>query len=142
MQQLRNYMTFMSWDKTYSVNIRSIDDQHRKIVHMINELHNSVIKGLPRELLDRILVTLSITIIKHFIYEESLFKKHNYKHLNEHKKEHDDLAERIIEFNKKHTIQNETLDENLLTFFKNMMYEHITITDQQYIDFMSLHGVQ
>jgi hemerythrin-like metal-binding protein len=136
------FMPFMNWNETLSVNIESIDEQHKKIIGMINELHDYVKQGSNRECMDGALVRLSVYTVKHFIYEESLFKKHGYTFQNEHKKEHDELAERVTDLHKKHTIQREAIGEDLLKFFKDMMCEHITTYDQQYIDFFCDHGVK
>lgn len=142
MKQIRTFMPFMNWNAALSVNIESIDEQHKKIIDMINELHDTVKQGSKRETMDDALVRLSVYTVKHFIYEESLFKKHGYVFQKEHKKEHDELAERVTEFHKKHTIQKEEIGEDLLEFFKDMMCNHITTFDQQYIDFFSGHGVK
>ncbi len=136
------FIPFMDWNETYSVKIGSLDDQHKKIINMINDLYDLIERGKDRKKLDEILVRLSVYTIKHFIFEESLFKKHGYKYQKEHKKEHDDLAERVTEFHKRHTIQKKEIQKNLLEFFKDQIVNHIMSFDQKYIDFMSNHEVK
>jgi len=135
-------MPFMDWDEIYSVKIGSLDKQHKKIIDMINDLHDRIAEGEDRKKLDEILVHLSVYTVKHFIYEESLFKKHGYKYQQEHKKEHDELAERVTEFHKRHTIQKKGIQKELLEFFKNQLHNHLITYDQKYSNFMSNHGVK
>ncbi len=135
-------MPFMQWEQEYSVNIQSIDAQHKKMIDMINELYDFVKEGSERERLNETFLRLSVYTVKHFIYEETLFKKYGYADLTEHKRKHDELAERLTEFHKKYSVQKEEISEELLDFFKEAMFEHITKCDRKYIEYMSDHGVQ
>ncbi|MCG8338858.1 MAG: bacteriohemerythrin [Proteobacteria bacterium] len=142
MNSFGNYMPFMQWEQAYSVNIRSIDDQHKKMIDLINELYDCVKGGSERERLNETFLRLSVYTVKHFIYEEALFKKHAYSDLFEHKKKHDELAEQLTEFHKKYSVQKEEINEELINFFKETMFEHITTCDREYIEYMSDHGIK
>ncbi len=112
------------------------------MIDMINELHQYVQKGSEQESLNETFLRLSVYTVKHFIYEETLFKKHGYQNQQEHKKEHDDLAERLTEFHKKYSVQREDITEELLKFFEVTMFNHIAVYDHQYIEFMTDNGIQ
>ena len=135
-------MPFIKWGADLSVQVESIDEQHKKILEMIDELQDHVKRGSQRQCLDEALVRLSVYTVKHFIYEEALFKKHGYEHEKEHKKEHDGLADQVTEFHKKHTIQKEAIAADRLDFFREMICDHITTYDRDYINFMSAHEIK
>lgn len=142
MTQIETYMPFINWDNSFRVNIDSIDEQHKKIMEMINDLHDSITEGAARRNLNEALVRLSVYMVKHFVYEENLFKKHNYKYQKEHKKDHDELAESITEFHKWNMNGKCKLVSDQVEFFKNKMHDHILNYDQKYVSHMYSHGVK
>jgi len=44
-------MALMTWKADYSVNIKQIDDQHKKLIELINTLHDAMAKGHAKEAL-------------------------------------------------------------------------------------------
>ncbi len=38
-------MAFIEWSDTYSVGIRSIDNEHRRLVGLVNKLHDASLQG-------------------------------------------------------------------------------------------------
>ncbi len=132
----------MEWDDSYTVGVESLDEQHKRIIDMINELHESLILAEDSRRLDELLVRLAIYTVKHFIYEEHLFKKYGYEFQEEHKIEHDLLSQCITEFQKKHLVEGIDMEEDLLVFFKHQLIKHILTYDSKYMAFMSDHGVK
>lgn len=132
----------MNWDESFSVNNETIDFQHKRIIEMINELFKAISYGEDRQKLDEILVRLSVFTVKHFIYEESLFRKYGYENQCEHKKEHDYLSEQVTDFHKKHIAENGKIDKDRLVFFKDLLIEHIKVYDSKYVSFIYERGLK
>mgnify|MGYP006312801961 FL=1 len=42
-------MEFITWRDTFSVQVPSIDDQHKKLVKLINELYTKFYEGIDNE---------------------------------------------------------------------------------------------
>ena len=51
-------MDFVVWNEKYSVKISTIDEQHKKLVAIINELYNSMKNGKSKEQLGKTLTDL------------------------------------------------------------------------------------
>ena len=44
-------MAFMDWNSSLDVGVESINDQHKKLVSMINDLHDAIQNGQGGEVL-------------------------------------------------------------------------------------------
>jgi hemerythrin len=51
-------MDLINWSNDYSVNIKDIDDQHVKLVNLINDLHSAMKLGKGGESLNRVISEL------------------------------------------------------------------------------------
>ena len=51
-------MVLFEWDDTYSVNVGEIDEQHQKLVGMLNDLHEAMEQGKDKDALQEILFCL------------------------------------------------------------------------------------
>ena len=51
-------MPLISWNAGLSLGIQDIDTQHRKLVDIINQLHDAQLQGRSREVMDKILSAL------------------------------------------------------------------------------------
>ena len=44
-------MALISWNESYSVKVKQFDDQHKKLVNMLNDLHEAMKQGKGRDAL-------------------------------------------------------------------------------------------
>jgi hemerythrin len=78
-------MTEIEWNESYSVGVPSLDDQHKILIRLINQLHHLDNSGADlRDVMDR----LDWYVHEHFSLEESLMEKAGYQQLDSHIKEH------------------------------------------------------
>jgi hemerythrin len=85
----------INWSDRYSVGISRIDEQHQRLVELINELHAAILVGDRRSALPKILDGLAGYAVSHFTTEETLMKKFGYPNYEQHKAEHDRLTAQI-----------------------------------------------
>ena len=71
-------MPLIEWTDELSVGIESIDEQHKKLVNMINALNDAMLTNSSNELLGTIFTGLAAYTQKHFAYEENMFAEYNY----------------------------------------------------------------
>ena len=69
---------YLTWKDSYSVGIESIDNDHKKLIHLINNLQTSIDyktdKQFEKQTLDEVIDYTHY----HFSREEELMKKHGY----------------------------------------------------------------
>lgn len=81
-------MPIVTWSEEYNVNVEKIDNQHRHLLQLVNDLHAAVEACIDKQKLKKMLIELTEFTRKHFAAEEQMMKKYNYPEKNEHKKEH------------------------------------------------------
>jgi len=126
-------MSLMTWSSSYSVGIDSIDLQHKKLIDMINDLHEGMIAKKSREALGHVLEGLILYTVEHFDYEEKLFIQTNYADAVAHSAEHEKLKQRVIEINQRFKASTTgTLSLEVLNFLRDWLIGHINGTDKKY----------
>ncbi|MDH5559868.1 MAG: bacteriohemerythrin [Deltaproteobacteria bacterium] len=124
-------MNAITWKDEYSVEIPSIDEQHKKLVQIINDLNINLIKGGKKEAISLILFKLSNYTVSHFRHEELIFDKLQYEHRENHKKEHKDFIEKIEMYQKK--FEDGALNSSdMMAFLLNWLVNHILKSDKKY----------
>lgn len=126
----------LPWKSKYSVNVKSIDDQHKELVRLINELNNAMLYEKGRSEIAKILKGLVDYTVFHFDYEEKMMKQCNYPDFDNHKKIHIKLVSTVQEFKKDFDSGEKELSKDVMEFLKSWLVEHIMGTDQKYSELM------
>jgi len=134
--------TLVQWSPSLSVKISSIDDQHHRLVDLINALHQAMVQGQSREAGEIVLQELVDYTAGHFGYEEELFAKHGYSEAERHQEIHRKLVGQVLEFQRQFKSGERNLDLELLNFLKDWLVNHIMGIDRRYSDFLVARGVR
>jgi hemerythrin-like metal-binding protein len=136
-------MPLIEWTAELSVGIDSIDEQHKKLINMINALNDAMLTSGSNELLGKIFTGLAAYTQKHFAYEENMFAEYGYSGSEEHKRQHSELIAQVVELKEKF-IENPqgTISADLMLFLKRWLTNHIMRTDKEYTEFLLSKGVK
>ena len=136
-------MPLIEWTDELSVGIESIDEQHKKLVNMINALNDAMLTNSSNELLGTIFTGLAAYTQKHFAYEENMFAEYGYTDSKEHKRQHNELIAQVVELKEKFIGNPEgTISADLMQFLKRWLTNHIMRTDKEYTEFLLSKGVK
>lgn len=93
-------MAFLDWEDSLSVKINSIDDQHKKLVSMINEFYDSIINRTNNDGLLKLIAEMKnyTVLVSH---EEKLMQQLKYPDYAQHKKEHDLFVAKVLDVEEK-----------------------------------------
>lgn len=131
----------MEWSDDFSVSINEIDDQHKVIVNLINEVDEAAKSTDEHEKLAHVLQELINYTKTHFVVEESLMRILKYPDYEEHKKQHDKLLYRVNRFQEQFDRGNTLVTKELHYFLHDWWIKHIQGTDKAYSPFMNEHGI-
>lgn len=135
-------MALVVWSEKLSVGVRSIDDQHKKLVTLVNQLHDGMIAGKGKEVVGPVLKGLIDYTATHFKYEEDIFARIGYGDAAAHKKEHDDLVRRVKEIQQVYDQKGPSvLTIQVMNFLKEWLTAHILGSDQKYAPFLLSKGI-
>jgi len=124
-----------------SVGIKEIDQQHQRLVKMINDLDAAMRLGKGKEVLSQSLQGMISYVQTHFRTEESYFAKFSYPKAVEHIAEHQMLTAKVIEFKKEFESGQKMLTIPLINFLSDWLKQHIMGTDMQYGPFLREKGL-
>lgn len=134
-------MALITWNDNLSVNIRGLDNQHKQLISVINELHDAMKQGQSNQIISKVLFNLSVYTKTHFKSEEELFDKYNYPQKNSHKKEHDAFVEKVEKFLSEYKNGKSNLSFEVMNFLTQWLINHIQKSDKAYSSFLNNNGV-
>ena len=129
---MSNEEVFFKWSPDYSVNIKTIDDQHQELVNILNRLFVAVSKREGGKAIAGILDALVSYTQKHFALEERLMQQAKYADFELHKVEHKKLIDQLDQLSKKFMVEEKPIYFEMLSFLKTWLKEHIQGCDKKY----------
>ncbi|MCK5168846.1 MAG: hemerythrin family protein [Bacteroidales bacterium] len=135
-------MAFINWDDSLSIKIDSIDEQHKKLIGMINDFYDSIQNRSNNELISQLISSMKNYTIEHFNFEERLFEKYNYSHSKEHNQEHELFIKKVKELEQKLNSGTIILSFEITSFLKDWLKKHILVSDIKYAGFLIDKGVR
>jgi len=134
---LKPVTNLVTWSATYSVGIKLIDDQHKELFNLVNDMYNHVNNDdeeAERAYFQSVIKQVVDYVKKHFATEEIIMKRTKYKGYAEHKKEHDAFILSVLDIIKKFDEGKRFPLISLTHFIKDWILTHIAIMDKQYFE--------
>lgn len=119
------------WDKSLSIEVDEIDEDHRRLVDLCNLLGHAVSEGESADYIDALLEELISCTIWHFRHEERLMLKYQYDAFEDHKSEHRDLIDSVRGLQQKFRKENKLLSREDFEFLSKWLTEHIVRNDMR-----------
>ena len=135
-------MAMLAWNDRLSVNIKEIDDQHKKLVDMINHLHDAMKEGKGEAVVLGIVDEMKQYAASHFALEEKYMQEHSYPDLLKHKAEHDNFVAKVLQVESDCKSGKCAMSMDILNFLSGWLVEHIKGTDKKYGPYLNERGVK
>lgn len=140
----------IAWTLEMSVGEEKIDEQHKRLLSVLNELGEVLEAPLDMAPLRKLIDFFGKYAKEHLAYEEEYMAKNNYPELDEHKKLHQEFTDYFGEFRKKfydtynspgfsdRDIRN--LLEEAHKFLSGWWVTHILEEDKKYAEYIETQG--
>ena len=126
------------WEDSFSVGFKPIDDQHKTLVDMINELFQACKAGVVEaDMAFLQIIKKALDYAEtHFADEEDYLSEANYPHLDEQKEQHEAFVEEV----------QKTIEEfeagniepiYFARYLKNWLLNHIAVYDKRYAPYLA-----
>ena len=129
----------VTWSATYSVGIKLIDDQHKELLNLVNDMYNHVNnddEGAERAYFKSI-IRQAVDYVKiHFATEEKIMKKTKFQGYAGHKKVHDSFILNVVDIINQFDEGKRLPLISFTNFIKDWILTHIAIMDKQYFEYL------
>ncbi|MEI6437778.1 MAG: bacteriohemerythrin [Candidatus Omnitrophota bacterium] len=130
------------WKAEYNVNVKMIDDQHHRLVELLNQLHTFINEGAPEEKSwGRLVKELFDYTLYHFKEEEALMRRHSFDDCQEHMAEHAFFVTRIKSAQDGVEADDLNVMADLQYFLTVWLQNHILIVDHKLCAFLNKKGI-
>jgi hemerythrin-like metal-binding protein len=134
----------MTWDDAaMSVGVGVLDDDHKKMVVMINELFDGIANGQGKNTVSGIFDRLIAYTVEHFQREELFFAQTGYPDAASHKKQHENMTKRVLAFQQE--FKSDPTDARVIeivNFLWNWLVDHDLIFDRKYGPYLNSKGIK
>ena len=127
---------FVQWNDSYSVGVEEIDNDHKKLLGLINKLQTAAHYSSDEAMIDSILNDLVDYTKYHFSKEEDMLKQSDYPHFNEHKLQHEEMIKKVSEFIEEYRIDDSRTIDDVTQYLKSWLINHINGSDQDYVPYV------
>jgi hemerythrin len=125
-------MSLVTWDNKLQINVPQMDNQHRKLIDMINNLHDAMKQGKGNDQLGPIFDGLIAYTREHFASEERFLQSINYPSLNQHKELHRKFVQTVQDKYNEFKQGKAGMAKIVLDLLYNWLIKHIQTVDAEY----------
>lgn len=128
------------WNERLMTGVAEIDEQHRILVHTLNEAAEKLSHHVSLDVLETITQDLLSYALYHFETEEMLMHDYGYTEdkaaTERHLDQHHYFSSRVMEVRKDLKAGILISGEDLIQFLNDWLVQHIMNTDRQLADFI------
>ena len=135
-------MTMIEWDDKYSVDISLIDEQHKKLIEIINKASMVEISSNSQKDVLAILDQMTEYILKHFETEEHYMKEFDFPGFQPHRNEHIDFTNTTIDYKIRAVGGDYKIINEIIEYLMEWVVNHIQVIDRQYIGCFKKNGLK
>jgi hemerythrin len=128
----------IEWVDRYSLGIPIIDEQHKKLVEMTNDLYRGCLLGddAARDYFMKAVHSVVGYVKYHFAAEEKIMEKIKYPAMAEHKKEHEGFVKKVFEEVKSFEGGKKFVPNVFVRYLKDWILAHIAVQDKKYAEYI------
>jgi hemerythrin len=133
---------FVTWKPEYSVGIQSIDEQHIKLLNLINNVRAAVLCDTGPDFERGALEDLIAYTQGHLKYEEELMRTHAYFDYEAHKGQHDQMVKQVDAYVRHYEEKGSVILPEVADYLQRWLVQHIQGTDRKLCQFLGTKNVQ
>lgn len=135
-------MSLMDWDAgKFDVLVPKMNEQHHRLVNIMNQLYDRHAEGAAKPALDKLLVQLRDFTIKHFREEEAMLEQMQFPSLSRHKLIHESLLQEFGKHYDAFSKGNGEISSAFFDYLRLWLTSHIMHIDRKYGEFSKQQSV-
>jgi len=127
----------ITWSSSLSCGIKLIDDQHKGLVELVNDMFNHVTGNVAEEkgYFNKVIQEAVKYVKVHFATEEKIMLATKFVGYPEHKKAHDNFVLAVVANIKDYEAGKRLTLSSFTRFLKEWILSHIAVMDKQYFEY-------
>ncbi len=123
-------MSLFKWSSAHSVYLPELDEEHRKLYRVGDELHKALLAGAKAGTLQPILANLLALAEQHFRHEERLMRAIHYTAFDWHKRQHDAARKKLKSAAKRVAGGDSAIVAEMLDYLSEWLRGHMGVADR------------
>ena len=129
---------WIKWEERFKTGYKRIDNQHKELVNIINDLYETGVKGdiedeeVKKSFKEIIKRTIDYATY-HFAYEEKIMSAINYSAAKDHISKHRSFSLKIVDEVDRYEKGDDLVIKDFITFLKDWLLNHIVLEDKKFI---------
>jgi hemerythrin len=126
-------MPLIAWTSQMNVGVKLLNNDHKKLVILINNLHDGLVTGQPKPELENLFESLVSYTSIHHANEEKFLADAGYHSAQMHKQEHGQMLEQLMELQIRFISSAQLgIEMEIVHQLRNWLFRHIQGSDQQF----------
>lgn len=122
----------ISWDSQLSMGVKALDEQHKLLLSVVNDLYEAMSEGLGNTFVLPVVERLRWYASEHFVNEEIAMARARYPELEKHRRIHTELLERVKAFQYTPGPTGDSQAKDLLVFLREWLVGHMLRDDRHF----------
>lgn len=133
-------MSIIGWGQNYSVGVTELDNHHKQLINMINELYYAMSKDRGQKLVNDIIKDMLAYAQMHFNIEENYMRKSGYLGSLQHFREHERFVKKAQEMSQRSEDGEFVLSFEVIQYLSDWLKCHILESDMKYVPTLKKQG--
>lgn len=135
-------MDIIKWRASYETGVTSMDNQHRKLIELINTMYKVMRNEEGAGAISLVLKEMNQYADGHLKEEETLLEQNNFPELNHHHTLHENYRSKMTELSAGMDKDVTSGTREIYSFLRQWWLGHIVEEDQKYGKFLTEKGVK
>jgi len=124
-------VTLLEWKNEYLIGVEELDYEHKDLFTRLNQLHGILLQNDDKDIVEACLGEIHTRLMAHFALEEHYMREQKSPGYEQHKKEHDNFLDVIVDSMEKFRFDPElSYGETLEVQLQQWIVGHITTSDR------------
>jgi len=126
------------WNEEFKIDVEEIDEQHKVLLEIFNQIVVSVEKKDEWMATASIVDSLIHHAYRHFATEERYMIKHQYPDLPLHIGQHLDFIKKVTTLTQEAKEKGPEKQKEMIAFLAKWYYDHVLIVDKKYSQYLDI----
>lgn len=132
-------MSVIAWSDEFSVGVAAIDDQHRHLFEIVNNLDEAIEKNRGQRVVGQVLREMVGYTQEHFAFEEKLMAEAGFDGLKAHQAKHRRIIQKVERFDYELNVEGRRISRDVRDFLQQWLMTHIHDEDMCYSEVLQKH---